>query len=125
MSKEKKATEFVGTGTTSSWKFSFRDLLSGRFFTREVVVKQLPFFGFLTLLAFFYISNQFKVEKLLKQSATLNKEIQELRIEAITTSSDLMYVSKQSVVLEKVRKVGIDLEELTEPPRRIIIETDK
>ncbi len=122
--KRKKTAEFVGTGTTSNWKFSFRDLLSGRFFTREVVVNQLPFFGFLTLLAFFYISNQFKVEKLLKQSANLNKEIQELRIEAITTSSDLMYVSKQSVVLEKVREAGLELEELTEPPRRIIIEKE-
>ncbi len=121
MAKRKKEKDFDGTIDESIKKISFGDFISGRIFTREVVVRQLPYFGFLIVLAFFYISNHFKVEKLLKKAATLNKEIQELRIEAITTSSDLMYFSKQSVILEKVQAAGVDLEELTEPPRRIII----
>lgn len=119
--KVKKDQEFVGSGEERFRKFSLRDLISGRFFTRQVVVKQLPFLGFLSVLAFYYISNQFKVEKLLKENANLNKEIQELRIEAITTSSDLMYISKQSVILDKVKEAGVELVELTEPPRRIKI----
>ncbi len=121
MAKRKKHKEFDGSIDESIKKISFGDFVSGRIFTREVVVKQLPYFGFLIVLAFFYISNHFKVEKLLKRAASLNKEIQELRIEAITTSSDLMYFSKQSVILEKVQAAGVDLEELTEPPRRIVI----
>ncbi len=121
MRKKKKDKEFVGTEDESLKKISVRDFVSGRIFTREVVVKQLPYFGFLIILAFIYISNHFQMEKLLKKAATLNKEIQELRIESITTSSDLMYFSKQSVILDKVRAAGVDLEELTEPPRRIEI----
>ncbi|WP_075602054.1 FtsL-like putative cell division protein [Saccharicrinis aurantiacus] len=120
-SAKSKDQEFVGSGDERLRRFSLRDLISGRFFTRQIVVKQLPFLGFLSLLAFYYISNQFKVEKLLKENANLNKEIQELRIEAITTSSDLMYISKQSVILDKVKEAGVELEELTEPPRRIKI----
>ncbi len=121
MAKKKNDKEFVGSGDDAFKKVSFRDFVSGRIFTREVVVKQLPYFLFLTALAFMYISNHFKVEKLLKRAAELNKDIQELQIEAITTSSDLMYFSKQSVILNKVREAGVNLEELTEPPRRIIV----
>ncbi len=125
MARKKKEKEFVGSGDESFRKISARDFLSGRIFTREVVVKQLPYFLFLIVLAFIYISNHFKVEKLLKEAAVLNKEIQELRIEAITTSSDLMYISKQSVILQKVNEAGVNLEELTEPPRRIIVRKDQ
>ncbi len=121
MAKKRKDKEFIGSGDYSSRKISVRDFVSGRIFTREVVVKQLPFFLFLIVLAFVYISNHFKVEKLLKEAATLNKDIQELRIEAITTSSDLMYISKQSVILQKVNEAGVELEELTEPPRRVVV----
>ncbi len=121
MAKKRKDKEFIGSGDYSSRKISVGDFVSGRIFTREVVVKQLPFFLFLIVLAFVYISNHFKVEKLLKEAATLNKDIQELRIEAITTSSDLMYISKQSVILQKVNEAGVELEELTEPPRRVLV----
>ncbi len=119
--KKNKDREFLGSGDESVKRISLRDFVSGRILTREVVVKQLPYFLFLTILAFIYISNHFKVEKLLKEAASLTKDIQELRIEAITTSSDLMYFSKQSVILNKVREAGIDLEELTEPPRKIVM----
>ncbi len=125
MARKKKAKEFVGSGDDAFKKITLRDFFSGRIFTREVVVKQLPYFLFLIVLAFIYISNHFKVEKLLKEAAVLNKEIQELRIEAITTSSDLMYISKQSVILQKVNDAGVELEELTEPPRRIIVRKEK
>ncbi|SMO54190.1 hypothetical protein SAMN06265379_102377 [Saccharicrinis carchari] len=121
VAKKRRDKEFVSSGAGASKRLSFRDFVSGRIFTRAEVVNQLPFLLFLTLLAFIYISNHFKMEKLLKEAATLNKEIQELRIEAITTSSDLMYFSKQSVILNKVKEAGVELEELTEPPRRIVL----
>ena len=119
--KKRKDKEFVGSEDDSLKRISFRDFVSGRIFSRGEVVKQLPYFLFLTMLAFAYISNHFKMGKLLKIAAELNKDIQELQIEAITTSSDLMYFSKQSVILNRVREAGVDLEELTEPPRRIVV----
>ncbi len=125
MAKQKKDKEFVGSGDENVKKISLSDFVSGRILTREVVVKQLPYFMFLTVLAFLYIANHFKVEKLLKEAASLNKDIQELRIEAITTSSDLMYFSKQSVILNKVREAGVELHELTEPPRKIVVHKQK
>ena len=64
--KTGKDEEFISSGTEGSKKLSVRDFVSGRVFTREEVVAQLPFLLFLTLLAFVYISNHFSVEKLLK-----------------------------------------------------------
>ncbi len=63
--KKRKDKEFVGSEDDSLKRISFRDFVSGRIFTRGEVVKQLPYFLFLTMLAFAYISNHFKVEKLL------------------------------------------------------------
>jgi hypothetical protein len=56
-----------------------------------------------------------------RKNAELQKEINELRAEAITTSSELMFISKQSEVVKLVKKRGIDLEESVEPPRKIVI----
>jgi len=52
---------------------------------------------------------------------TLSREVKELRYEAITTSSDLMSMSKQSEVLDKIRARGVELNELTEPPRVLYV----
>ncbi len=53
---------------------------------------------------------------------SLEKELKELRFESITTASDLMYMSKQSEVVKRVEKEGLDLIESTEPPIKIYLE---
>ncbi|MCU4177114.1 FtsL-like putative cell division protein [Carboxylicivirga sp. N1Y90] len=98
---------------------SFRDIINGRIFTRLVITKQLPFVIFIAFLGFLYIGNHYKMEELMREVAVLNKDLKELRYEAITTSSELMFMSKQSEVLKKVKAVKLDLEELTEPPRKL------
>lgn len=101
--------------------FSIKDLLNGRILTRNSVADQLPFIMYMTFLGFIYIGNHYRVEKLMRESAKLSKELKELRYEAITTSSELMYMSKQSEVLKKIRSLNVELEELTEPPRVLLV----
>ncbi len=98
---------------------SIRDLINGRILTRALVAKQLPFIVFISFFGFLYIGNHYRTEELMREVATLNKELKELRYEAITTSSELMYMSKQSEVLKKIKASGLNLEELTEPPRKL------
>lgn len=98
---------------------SLRDIINGRFFTRSLITKQLPFGLFLAFFAFLYIGNHYRMEEQMREIAVLNKELKSLRYEAITTSSELMYMSKQSEVLKRVREKNLGLEELTEPPRRL------
>ena len=98
---------------------SLRDLINGRILTRSLVAKQMPFIVFIAFFGFLYIGNHYRTEELMREVASLNKELKELRYEAITTSSELMYMSKQSEVLKKIKASGLKLEELTEPPRKL------
>ncbi len=98
---------------------SFRDIVNGRLFTRSLIANQLPFAMFLAFFAFLYIGNHYRMEEQMRQIAELNKELKSLRYEAITTSSELMFMSKQSEVLKKIKAKNLELEELTEPPRRL------
>ena len=99
----------------------FKDVVNGRLLTKKFFTGQTYFIILAVSLAFLYISNHYKVEGLQKELYTLSREVKELRYEAITTSSDLMSMSKQSEVLEKMRARGVNLNELTEPPRVIYV----
>jgi len=100
---------------------SFKDVVNGKLVSQKIFGKQLKYIVFLVILAFFYIRNHYKVENLQRELYTLNKEVKELRYEALTTSAELMSMSKPSEVLEKVKKQGITLEELDEPPRVLYV----
>ncbi len=100
----------------------FKGIIDGRLLTRDAVLRQLPFIFFVVVMALLYIGNRYHAEKKARQYIQLQYEVKELRSEAITTSAELMYVSKQSVVLQLVREKGLELEESKEPPRKIILE---
>ncbi len=101
---------------------SIKDLLDGSLIANDFIVKQLPYIVFLVALAFIYIANRYHAEKVVRTSIELSKEINELRAEAITTSSELMFISKQSEVAKLIEERGLGLKESVEPPRKIVIE---
>ena len=96
---------------------SFREYLNGQVLDNEWLRKNRKYLLFMVFLAFIYINNHYSVESLLKEHLALNKEVKELKYEAITTSSELMFMSKQSEVVRKVQEAGLELEVLTTPPR--------
>ena len=101
---------------------SVKDILDGSLIANDFILKQLPYIVFLVILAFVYIANRYHAEKMVRKSIELSKEISELRSQAITISSELMFISKQSEVAKLVESRGIGLKESVEPPRKIIIE---
>lgn len=100
-------------------KSSFRDMLDGRVLTRNVVVKQLPYILFLTLLAIMYIANRYHAEKVVRQTINLRKEVRELRTEKIVIQYELMNNSKRTAVLDSLKAKNINLVESTNPPVKI------
>ncbi|HAN18757.1 MAG: hypothetical protein A2X13_07140 [Bacteroidetes bacterium GWC2_33_15] len=102
-------------------KGSVKDILDGSILTNDWVVRQLPYIVFLVILAFIYIGNRYHAEKIVRTNITMQKEINDLRAEAITTSAELMFISKQSEVIKRIKKNGLDLEESVVPPKKIII----
>lgn len=85
--------------------------------SREGMLKQIPFALFIVLLLLIHIWNAHNVEKVIRKTDTLNREIKELRSEYISILSELMSESKQSTVAAKLDTLGI--KELTTPPYKI------
>ena len=101
---------------------SIKDLLDGSLIANDFIAGQLLYIVFLVILAFVYIANRYNAEKVVRANIELTKEINDLRAEAITTSSELMFISKQSEVAKLVENRGLGLKESVEPPKKIIIE---
>ncbi len=102
-------------------KSTLKSILDGSILTKDGVIDQLPYFGFLTLIAVFYIANRYHAESIVRETIKLQAEIKELRAESITSASKLMYVSKQSEVLRLVNKQNLGLKEAVEPPKKLVI----
>ena len=106
-------------------KFSAKNLIDGSVLTRNWVVNKVPFILFLTFLAIIYIANRYHAERVVRETVKMQREVKELRFESITTAADLMYISKQSEVARMVKEKKLGLEELVEPPSKIVIESKK
>jgi cell division protein FtsL len=98
-----------------------KELLSGSMVTEKVILKNLWYVLLLTLLAAIYIGNRFHAEKITRETTRLEREVRNLRAESLSTSADLMNISKQSEVFRMVREKGLSLEELKTPPYKLIV----
>ena len=85
--------------------------------SKEGLFKQVPFGLFIVGLLLIHIWNAHNVEKMIRKTDKLNREIKELRSEYISVLSQLMSESKQSAVAAKLDTLGI--KELTSPPYKI------
>ena len=93
----------------TSQKIDWKKLVSHKW-----VVRNIPFFLFLTLLAVLYIYNGHYTDKLVLKINTTEKQIKELEYEYKTIKSDVIFRSKASELIKAVEPLG--LKELKEPP---------
>ena len=85
-----------------------------KFLSHTWVVKNIPFFLFLSMLAVLYIYNGHYADKLLRKISTTEKHIKELEYEFKTLKSEVIFRSKASELEKAVEAIG--LKELTKPP---------
>lgn len=119
--EKKKAKKSSENNDPKKKKPSFRDLIDGSILTRDYVVGQLPFIFFVTILVMFYIANKYHSEKMAREAEIIQKELKELRSEKLSVQSELMSMSKQSKVIELIEEKNMDLKQLVEPPKKIIL----
>jgi hypothetical protein len=98
-----------------------KDLLSGTMVTDKLILKNLGFLFLLTFLGAIYIANRFHAEKITRESGRLQREVRDLRSESLSTSASLMHESNQSEVFRLVKEHDLGLEELREPPYKLIV----
>jgi len=99
-----------------------KELLSGSMVSEKIILKNLGYVSLLTILAAFYIGNRFHAEKVTRETTRLQREVKDLRAESLSTSADLMYLSKQSEVYAMVREKGLNLQELKTPPYKLLVD---
>ncbi len=85
-----------------------------RWLNYRSIVKQMPFFLFLAVLAVLYIYNGHYADKTIRNINKTAKEVKELQYEYKTVKSEVMFRSKQSELVKAVEPLG--LKELTTAP---------
>ena len=111
MQEPQIVTEEKQTGTAAQpaakpgWK---------RWLNYQSVVKQVPFFFFLALLAVIYIYNGHYADKTIRSINRTSKEVKELQYEYTDIKGKVMGRSKQSELVKAVEPLG--LKELTGSP---------
>jgi hypothetical protein len=81
------------------------------------IVKNIPFFLFLSMLTIVYIYNGHFAEKTIKDINRSSRELKELQYEYKTIQSELMFQSKQTELVKAVEPLG--LKELSQPPLKL------
>ena len=82
------------------------------------IVKNLPYFLFLTILAVIYIYNGHYADRVVRNIGKTNTELKELQYEYKTLKSEVMFRSKQSELARAVEPLG--LKELKAPPLLLV-----
>ena len=113
MKNEKKTEEQPSLAQKIDWK---------RLITSRWVVKNIPFFLFLALLAVTYIYNGHYADKLSRKISASEKHIKELEYEYKTIKSEVIFRSKASELVKAVEPLG--LKELTIAPVLLSPETE-
>ncbi len=78
-----------------------------KFLSHKWVVKNIPFFLFLAVLAILYIYNGHHSDKLTRKIGATEKHIKELEYEYKTIKSEVIFRSKASELVKAVEPLGL------------------
>lgn len=100
-----------------NWLYESLDL--SRWVHYQTIIRNLPFVFFMASIAILYIANAHYAEKNVRELNQIERKMNEMRWEYMTTKSELENISKQSEVAKLVAPSG--LKELREPPKKIVV----
>ncbi|MDR1729489.1 MAG: hypothetical protein LBR52_02380 [Prevotellaceae bacterium] len=98
---------------------SVKDVFAGNILTKENLTNQWKLVLLLVFLTFGYIGNRYSCEQKIAEIDRLQKKLIDVKFEALTRSSELMEMGKQSQVHKLIDYKNINLTESTTPPYRI------
>src|SRR5438876_8820310 len=78
-----------------------------RLLNYQSIVKQVPFFLFLAMLAVLYIYNGHYADKTIRNINRTAKDVKELRYEYTAVKSEVMFQSKPSELVKAVEPLGL------------------
>ncbi len=119
-----QTTGLAGGQRTSGKKSQggiFRGLISGTLISESLILKDMKYSALIAVLAIIFIANKFNAERVEREIIVLEQEVRDMRAEALSVSAELGSVSRQSEITDLVKERGLGLEELREPPYRIVV----
>lgn len=105
-------------------KITIGEVLSGRFFESEWFRRNRTLLFMIFLLLLSNITIRYKSEKVIREMVALEDSLTELRSQSISIAAEVVKLSRPSVILEKVKKSGLNLESSKEPPRKIYVDKE-
>jgi hypothetical protein len=94
------------------WKKDWRKLIYQRW-----IVKNIPFYLFLSVLTVLYIANGHYADKAIRKINVTTKHLKEIEYEFKTVKREVIFRSKESELVKAVEPLG--LRELITPPMKI------
>ena len=88
-------------------------------FTKDSVVKQLPFILYVVFLLMIYISNTYIAEDMKLDIIQTSKILEEKKVEYISIKSEITTRTKQSELSVRLKSKGI--KETVEPVKKIVV----
>ncbi len=102
-------------------KSVLKGLISGTMISDSLILKDIKYSALILILGIIFIAIRFSAERVEREIAVLEQEVRDMRAEALSVSADLGSVSRQSEITDLVKERGLGLEELREPPYRIVV----
>ena len=96
----KQAIEEEASGSAG---FTLRKILGGDILTAQIIRKQIWLFILIVFFVIIYISNRYSIQKDLIELDQLQKELQDTKYKALSTSSQITEKSRESNVLEVLK----------------------
>ncbi len=105
-------------------RVTVRGVLNGKFFESEWFRRNRILLVMIFFLLFINITVKYRSEKVIREMTALEDSLIELRSRSISIAADVIKLSRQSVIIERVKKSGIELETSKEPPRKIYVDKE-
>jgi cell division protein FtsL len=86
-------------------------------FNYQWIVKNIPFFLFLSVLTIAYIANGHNADKTIRKINSTTNELKELQFEYKTLKSEVMFKSEEKQIVKAAEPLGLKIS--TESPKRI------
>ncbi len=96
----KQAIEEEVSGSAS---FTLRKILGGDILTAQIIRRQIWLFILIVFFIIVYISNRYSIQKDLIEIDQLQKELQDTKYKALSTSSQITEKSRESNVLDMLK----------------------
>jgi len=86
-------------------------------FNYQWIVKNIPFFLFLSALTVLYIANGHRADKTIRKINSTNNELKELQFEYKTLKSEVMFKSEELQIVKATEPLGLKVSK--EMPQRL------